>query len=56
MDNTEPKKTYIRIRVTEKEKEAILKKAANEKKTLSRFVLEKVLPEKFEWEKSLSNS
>lgn len=44
---------YIQIRVTKKEKEFIYKKAELENKNVTRFILEKVLPEKFEWEKRL---
>lgn len=47
------KNDYIRIRVTAKEKEYLLQKAEASEKSLTRFILEKILPEKFEWEKKL---
>lgn len=49
------KMEYIQIRVTTKEKEFINQKASAEGKSLTRFILEKVLPEKFEWEKRLES-
>ncbi len=54
------KGTYIRIRIEEKEKEYIFARAKKEGKTATQYILEKLLPEKYEalkkWEKELNDT
>lgn len=54
------KGTYIRIRLEEKEKEYIFAKAKKENKTVTQYMLEKLMPEKYkaleQWEKELEKT